>query len=131
MIGKEEKFRNLVIPHLQIQENNLNSKIFLAKNLPTTYLILQKINWYIKIELTKNASVNHLDYSKNKASWSYIKNYNKLNEKIENQLGNMNELYNFLKDNNIKLSILIYPHQASIKYDIKDCCIKKFGRITV
>ena len=28
-------------------------KLYLAKNLPTTYLILQKINWYIKIELTK------------------------------------------------------------------------------
>ena len=118
-----------MIPHLQIQENNLNSKYF-SKNLPTTYLILQKINWYIKIELTKNASVNHLDYSKNKASWSYIKNYNKLNEKIENQLGNMNELYNFLKDNN-KIIYINFPHQASIKYDIKDLLYKKFGRITV
>ena len=38
-------------------------KLFLAKNLPTTYLILQKINWYIKIELTKNVSVDHLDLS--------------------------------------------------------------------
>ena len=103
-------------------------KIFLAKNLPTTYLILQKINWYIKIELTKNVSVDHLDYSKNKASWSYIKNYDKLNEKIENQVDNMNELFNYLKDNNIKLSILIYPHQASIKYDVKDSLYKKIWK---
>jgi len=103
-------------------------KLFLAKNLPTTYLILQKINWYIKIELTKNVSVDHLDYSKNKASWSYIKNYEKLNEKIENQVDNMNELFNYLKDNNIKLSILIYPHQASIKYDVKDSLYKKIWK---
>ena len=103
-------------------------KLYLAKNLPTTYLILQKINWYIKIELTKNVSVDHLDYSKNKASWSYIKNYEKLNEKIENQVDNMNELFNYLKDNNIKLSILILPHQASIKYDIKDSLYKKIWK---
>ena len=103
-------------------------KIFLAKNLPTTYLILQKINWYIKIELTKNVNIDHLDYSKNKASWSYIKNYNKLDEKIKNQVNNMNKLSNFLKDNNIKLSILIFPHQASIKYDIKDSLYKKIWK---
>ena len=103
-------------------------KLFLAKNLPTTYLILQKINWYIKIELTKNVSVDHLDYSKNKASWSYIKNYDKLNEKIKNQVDNMNKLFYYLKDNNIKLSILILPHQASIKYDIKDSLYKKIWK---
>ena len=103
-------------------------KLFLAKNLPTTYLILQKINWYIKIELTKNVSVDHLDYSKNRGSWSYIKKYDKLNEKIENQVNNMNELFNYLKDNNIKLSILILPHQASIKYDIKDSLYKKIWK---
>ena len=100
-------------------------KLFLAKNLPTTYLILQKINWYIKIELTKNVIVDHLDYSKNKASWSYIKDYNKLDEKIENHVDNMNELFYFLKNNDIKLSVLIFPHQASIKYDIKNSLYKK------
>ena len=103
-------------------------KLFLAKNLPTTYLILQKINWYIKLELIKNLSVDHLDYSKNRGSWSYIKKYDKLNEKIENQVNNMNELFNYLKDNNIKLSILIYPHQASIKYDVKDSLYKKIWK---
>ena len=103
-------------------------KLFLAKNLPTTYLILQKINWYIKLELIKNLNVDHLDYSKNRASWSYIKKYDKLNEKIENQVDNMNELFNYLKDNNIKLSILIYPHQASIKYDVKDSLYKKIWK---
>tara|TARA_Y100000816_G_scaffold288579_1_gene273400 strand:- start:1906 stop:2958 length:1053 start_codon:yes stop_codon:yes gene_type:complete len=103
-------------------------KLFLAKNLPTTYLILKKINWYIKIELIKNVNVNHLDYSKNKASWSYIANYKKLDEKIKNQTNNMDELFDFLKDNNIKLSILIFPHQASIKYDIKDSLYKKIWK---
>ena len=103
-------------------------KLYLAKNLPTTYLILQKINWYIKIELTKNVSVDHLDYSKNKASWSYVKNYNKLDEKIENHVNNMDELFYFLKNNNIKLSVLIFPHQASIKYDVKNSLYKKIWK---
>ena len=103
-------------------------KLFLAKNLPTTYLILQKINWYIKIELIKNVNVDHLDYSKNKASWSYVKNYNKLDEKIENHVNNMDELFYFLKNNNIKLSVLIFPHQASIKYDVKNSLYKKIWK---
>ena len=125
--NRREVKKNQNTPSTNYREQ-FQFKLFLAKNLPTTYLILQKINWYIKIELIKNVTVDHLDYSKNKASWSYIKNYNKLDEKIKNQVNNMNELSNFLKDNNIKLSILIFPHQASIKYDIKDSLYKKIWK---
>ena len=37
----------------------------------------------------------------------------------------MNELFLFLKENDIKLSVLIYPHQASIKFDQKNSLYKK------
>ena len=37
----------------------------------------------------------------------------------------MTETYNYLKDNDIKFSILIYPHQASIKYDKKNSLYRK------
>jgi hypothetical protein len=92
-------------------------KFFLAKNLPTTYLILKKINWYFKIHIIKNANINHLDYYKNKSSWSYIKNYNELDKKIKNHINYMEELFFFLREKNIQISVLIYPHQASIKFD--------------
>lgn len=112
-----------------ISEKKLfNYKIFLAKNFPTTYLILKKIKWYIKIEFTKNLNVSHLDFKKNKASWSYIKNYKNLDEKINNQITHMNDLHVFLRENDIKLSVLIYPHQASIKFDKQDSLYKEIWK---
>jgi len=110
------------------EKKSFNYKVFLAKNFPTTYLILKKINWYIKIEFTKNLNVSHLDFKKNKASWSYIKNYKNLDEKINNQITHMNDLYVFLRKNDIKLSVLIYPHQASIKFDKQDSLYKEIWR---
>ena len=103
----------------------LNFRLFLAKYFPSSYLILKRINWFVKINIIKNTNVSHLDYKKNKASWSYIKNYKNLDEKIEIQMENMNELFEFLKQYNIKLSVLIYPHQASIKFDKEQSLYKK------
>ena len=110
------------------KSTNLNFKRFLAQYFPGTYLILKKVNWYIKIHITKNENVEHLDYKKNKASWSYIKNYENLNSKIENQISTMDKLYIFLEQNNIKMSLLIYPHQASIKFDKKNSLYKKIWK---
>ena len=108
--------------------NLLNIKIFLAKHFPSTYLILKKINWTVNINFLKNISVSHLDYEMNKASWSYIDNYKNLDLKIKNQIYNMNELFLFLKQRNIKLSVLIYPHQASIKFDKKNSLYKEIWK---
>ena len=112
---------------LSDKENSKNFSIkkFFLSNFPTTYIILKKINWYVKINILRSTNVNHLDYKKNNASWSYIENYKNLDKKVENQIKNMNELSLFLKRNNIRLSILIYPHQASIKYDKEESLYKK------
>ena len=91
-------------------------------------MILKKINWFIKINIIKNTNVSHLDYEKNKASWSYIENYEDLDKKIQNQMMNMNELFVFLKQKKIKLSILIYPHQASIQFDKEHSLYKKIWK---
>ena len=40
----------------------------------------------------------------------------------------MNQIYSFLKKNNIKFSILVYPHQASILFDKKDSLYKKIWK---
>ena len=87
-------------------------------------MILKKINWFFKIHIVKDIYIDHLDYYRNKSSWSYIKNYNELNKKIKNHIAYMDKLYFFLKENKIKLSVLIYPHQASIKFDKKDSLYK-------
>ena len=108
----------------KIKKKNIDLKFFLAKNLPTTYLILKKINWYFKIHIIKNANINHLDYYKNKSSWSYIKNYNELDKKIKNHVNYMEELFFFLREKNIQISVLIYPHQASIKFDQRNSLYK-------
>jgi hypothetical protein len=108
----------------KIKKKNIDLKFFLAKNLPTTYLILKKINWYFKIHISKNTYVDHLDYYKNKSSWSYIKNYNELDKKIKNHISYMEELFFFLREKNIKISVLIYPHQASIKFDQRNSLYK-------
>tara|TARA_B100000029_G_C17575010_1_gene957875 strand:+ start:376 stop:1428 length:1053 start_codon:yes stop_codon:yes gene_type:complete len=105
-----------------------NLKIFLARHFPITYLISKKVNWFIKLNVLKNLNVEHLDFSLNKASWSYIENYPKLNEKLELNINNMNQIYSFLKKNNIKFSILVYPHQASILFDKKDSLYKKIWK---
>ncbi len=109
-------------------KTNFNFKSSLAKHLPTTYLIVKRVYWYFRINLIKDINVNHLDYKKNKASWSYIKNHNDLEEKIKNQINNMDELFIFLEQNNVKLSILIYPHQASIQFDEKNSLYKKIWK---
>ncbi len=109
-------------------DKRFNLRIFLTKYFPSTYLILKKINWFIKINIIKNTNVSHLDYEKNKASWSYIENYEDLDKKIQNQMMNMNELFVFLKQKKIKLSILIYPHQASIQFDKEHSLYKKIWK---
>lgn len=108
-----------------IKKNNIDLKAFLARNLPLSYLILKKINWYFKIHIIKNANIDHLDYYKNKSSWSYIEDYNELGKKIKNHIMYMEELFFFLKEKNIQISVLIYPHQASIKFDQKNSLYKK------
>lgn len=107
-----------------IIKKNINLKVFLARNLPTTYLILKKINWYFKIHIIKNVNINHLDYYKNKSSWAYIEDYNELGKKIKNHIKYKEELFIFLKEKNIQISVLIYPHQASIKFDQKNSLYK-------
>ena len=97
----------------------------LIYNLPITYIILKKINWFVKINLKNQLNANHLEYKNNRASWSYDLNYKNLNEKLKIHIKKMTETYNYLKDNNIKFSILIYPHQVSIKYDKKNSLYRK------
>ncbi len=116
----------------KIKKNNsnvkFNLKYFLTMHFPVTYLISKKVNWFIKLNILKSINVEHLDYSLNKASWTYMDNYPKLNEKIELNIDNMNEIYSFLKKKNIKFSILIYPHQASILFDKKTSLYKKIWK---
>jgi hypothetical protein len=95
-------------------------KKFLYSYLPITYYISKRINWYLKVKYPNLFYFNHLDQKKNAARWSYINSYKDLNKKIKNIILNMTELKMLLDEKNIKMSVLLYPHQASILYDKKD-----------
>lgn len=100
-------------------------KVKLMRNFPVSYIILKRINWFIKLNYSDEFNVDHLNYNSNKASWSYDDLHDNLNLKIDKHIKIMEEMSLFLKENNIKLSVMIYPHQASIKYDKKDSLYKK------
>jgi len=98
--------------------NKQNLKLFLLNNFEVTAFILRRLNWYYKINFRSDKILNHLDFEKNGASWSYIENYSLLDAKIKNLEDNVDKIFTLLKDKKIKFSILIYPHQASLLYDI-------------
>lgn len=101
-------------------KTSYNLKKLLSDYLPITYYISKKVNWYLKIKYQNQFYFGHLDREKNGAAWSYLKSYENLNEKIKNIVLNMTELKILLNEKGIKMSVLLYPHQASILYDKKN-----------
>lgn len=101
-----------------------NFKKTIIKNFSVSYVILKRINWFVKINILKTHYTDHLDYVDNNASWSYMNQYKDIQDKINNHLNFVNELFLFLNKKDIKMSILIYPHQSSIKFDKKNSLYK-------
>lgn len=52
-----------------------------------------------------------------RSNWTFIEENENIKLGIKNSINHMNELYQFLKDKNISLSVAVYPHPGQILHD--------------
>ena len=90
----------------------------------TNYLVLSINNFLIEKNLKKKKIPHWVLYNP-RSTWSY--NYDKkwyLNEDLENVINNsifnMDKLYRLLDENNIPLSIVVFPWPSTLKFDKSD-----------
>ena len=85
---------------------------------PNTYLILNKIK-----SLNEDIVIQSvLDYNYYKSAWTYSKtntkyDNNHIDKGVNESIKNMTKLYNLLKNNNIKMSVSIYPWPGQILHE--------------
>ena len=99
-------------------------KIILAKNFIITEYLARQIWWLGVRNFFNNYSEHYIAYDNINSSWSYrkkIEDEKDINFMVENML----QLSKYLKKNDIKFSLIIYPHPASILYDDKSSLYKK------
>jgi uncharacterized protein YneF (UPF0154 family) len=97
----------------------------------TTDSIFTRINIYTDIKQTNDKKLKEI-YSKMnlRSAWTYsktnqIKGYDlPIDVAINEQIKTMNQLYELLKKNNIKLSIVVYPWPQTILYDKRENLMK-------
>ena len=97
----------------------------------TTDNIFSRVNIYTEINQIKDKNLREV-YSKMnlRSAWTYsktnqIKGYDlPIDVAIKEQVETMNQLYELLKKNNIKLSIVVYPWPQTILYDKRENLMK-------
>ena len=102
---------------LNINDQNQNIKKFTEKIFPLSYRLLFEIK-YFDLPQPKYRYL----YSYQRSAWTYnprLKEYD-VELGISQSIQSMNLLYKFLKENNIKLSLAIYPYPNTLLYDKKD-----------
>jgi lysophospholipase L1-like esterase len=93
--------------------------------------IFTRVNIYTDLNQTKDKKLKEI-YSKMnlRSAWTYsktnqIKGYDlPIDVAIKEQVETMNQLYELLKKNNIKLSIVVYPWPQTILYDKSENLMK-------
>ena len=93
--------------------------------------IFTRVNIYTDLNQTKDIKLREI-YSKMnlRSAWTYsktnqIKGYDlPIDVAIKEQVETMNQLYELLKKNNIKLSIVVYPWPQTILYDKRENLMK-------
>ena len=106
---------------------NIKSKIrsFTSSNLRLTYEFYGQVkNKLIEFGILEYKGRDS-DINSIKSNWTYgykTKNYNNYtyNESVENILANMKKLSKLLKENNIDLSVAVYPWPGTLKNDIEE-----------
>jgi hypothetical protein len=93
--------------------------------------IFTRINIYTDINQTKDKKLKEIYTKMNlRSAWTYsktneIKGYDlPIDIAIYEQVKTMNQLYELLKKNNIKLSIVVYPWPQTILYDKRENLMK-------
>lgn len=95
----------------------------LYQNSKNLYYKLKRFLKYKKVKKTNyNAVSGVLDYNYHRGSWTYnpdAKFYGSagIEGGVKNATSNMEKLYNLLQENNIKLSVAVYPHPGQILHD--------------
>ena len=97
----------------------------------TTNNIFTRVNIYTEINQIKDKNLREV-YSKMnlRSAWTYsktnqIKGYDlPIDVAIKEQVETMDQLYELLKKNNIKLSIVVYPWPQTILYDKRENLMK-------
>ena len=100
------------------------TKFFLKNNFIFTDYLLRQIWWLGLRNLFSNHSDHYISYNNPRSSWGYDDNYLN-NEDLKFMIENMLELSLYLKKKDVKFTLMIYPHPASILYDSKSSTYKK------
>ena len=100
-----------------IKDQNQNTKSFIKKIFPLSYRLLFEIKYYN----LPQPKYRYL-YSYQRSAWTYNPSLKEYDVKfgISKSIQSMNLLYELLKENNIKLSLAIYPYPNTLLYDKKD-----------
>ena len=119
--------KDFSISEKNAKEKNLKRRKFLRYNFPLTnyYMFVVKMNNRINNEVPPLSSEKPIfnERASRKAMWTYqtednLEGYQDPISKTQSEMINtMDQLYQLLKENNIKLSVAVYPWPQQIKYD--------------
>ena len=131
---------NFIVTEKYAVEKNIKRRHFLRKNFPFTnfYLyVLKRSNLFEKEKKYKQNIFPDFTSKVNlKSLWTFSKSENiegydlSLKEGTEEMIKTMNQLYDLLKLNNIKLSVAVYPWPQQLLYDTVDSLQVKILSIT-
>ena len=121
---------NFVVTEKYAKEKNLKRRRFLRKNFPFTnfYLYVLKRSTFFekKTKYKQNVLPAFTSKTNLKSLWTFSKTENiegydlSLKEGTDEMVKIMNQLYDLLKRNNIKLSVAVYPWPQQLLYDTVD-----------
>ena len=110
--------------------HDLKLKNILAKNFLISFKLYTSIKKIYYFEIIDNKDlyikkISWMDYNTKRVSWSYDKNFKGfsnvgIDSEIENSVSYMKSLYELLQENNIDLSVAVYPLPQSLLYPVKD-----------
>ena len=115
------------ISEKDLKGKNLKRRKFLRSNFPFTnfYMYVLKKSRQIKTNITPidNKTPKFNSKANYKAEWTYFKGsnhpeyLNSISEAQKNQIEIMNSMYSLLKENNIKMSLVVYPWPQQLLND--------------
>ena len=120
LLGHKLKNLNEITKNKTIEEKVFKST--LANKFPFSYRLLYEIRYFY---LPQPKYRYHYKY--NPSVWSYDQKFASYDVElgIKSSIKSMDKLYNLLKQNNIKLSIAVYPWVNNLLYDKKNSNVVK------
>lgn len=102
----------------KIIDNKKEKKVEeIKKKFPFFYLIKSSIK-NIKRLIRPKVYIYRKDFVR--SNWTFINETENIKLGIKNSINHMNELYSYLAEKNISLSVAIYPHPGQILHDKKE-----------